>query len=91
MVSLSAVEGYAADVWPGHMHAVVSIPDTRKGEQIVLITDKQQADRRELSDYAKGQGITELMVPRDIRSVDAVPLLGTGKIDYMGVKAMVEG
>ena len=91
MVSLSAVEGYAADVWPGHMHAVVSIPDVRKGEQMVLITDKQQADHRELSDYAKDQGITELMVPRDIRSVDAVPLLGTGKIDYMGVNAMVEG
>jgi acyl-[acyl-carrier-protein]-phospholipid O-acyltransferase/long-chain-fatty-acid--[acyl-carrier-protein] ligase len=90
MVSLSAIEGYAAEVWPGHTHAVVSIPDARKGEQLILITDKPQADRRELSDYAKGEGITELMVPRHIRSVDAVPLLGTGKIDYMGVKAMVD-
>ena len=53
MVSLSAIEGYAAEVWPEHMHAVVSIPDARKGEQLILITDKPQADRQELSDYAK--------------------------------------
>jgi len=31
-VSLTAVEGYAAALWPEHMHAAVSIPDDRKGE-----------------------------------------------------------
>ena len=34
MVSLAAVEGYANAIWPEHAHAVVSIPDTRKGEQL---------------------------------------------------------
>lgn len=90
MVSLSAVEGYAAAVWPDNMHAVVSIPDDRKGEQIVLVTDNANADRKTLSEYAKQEGITELMIPRDIRSVESIPVLGTGKTDYVGVKELVE-
>lgn len=90
MVSLSAVESYAAAVWPDHMHAVISIPDERKGEQIVLVTDNPDADRKALSAYAKEEGITELMIPKDIRSVDKVPVLGTGKIDYVGIKDLVQ-
>jgi acyl-[acyl-carrier-protein]-phospholipid O-acyltransferase/long-chain-fatty-acid--[acyl-carrier-protein] ligase len=90
MVSLGAVEGYAAETWPGHAHAAVSIPDARKGEQLVLVTDRPDADRRDLLEYAKREDVSELMVPKDIRIVDAVPVLGTGKTDYVSVKAMVE-
>jgi acyl-[acyl-carrier-protein]-phospholipid O-acyltransferase / long-chain-fatty-acid--[acyl-carrier-protein] ligase len=91
MVSLTAVESYAAETWPEHNHAVMSIPDARKGEQLVLVTDRPEADRQDLLAYAQRQGITELMVPKDIRTVHAVPLLGTGKVDYVGVKSIVEG
>jgi len=91
MVSLSAVEGYANAVWPGHIHAVISVPDARKGEQLVLTTDKPDADRDDLLNYAKDQGIAELMVPKTIHIVDQIPVLGTGKVDYVGVKALVEG
>jgi len=90
MVSLSAVEGHAAAIWPDHNHAVVSIPDARKGEQLVLVTDNPEADRQSLLDHAKKDGIPELMVPKDIRTVATVPLLGTGKIDYAGVKEIAE-
>lgn len=89
MVSLSAVESYAAQVWPEHMHAVVTVPDPRKGEQLVLVTDKPDARREDLSDYAKREGITELMVPKDIRPIAAVPVLGTGKVDYQSVMELV--
>lgn len=91
MVSLSAVEGHAAAIWPDHHHAVVSIPDARKGEQLVLVTDNPDAERKSLLDHAKKEGISELMVPKDIRTVATVPLLGTGKIDYTGVKEIAEG
>ncbi len=91
MVSLSAVEGYANAVWPGHMHAVIGVPDARKGEQLVLVTDKPDTDRDDLLNYAKDQGIAELMVPKTIHIVDQIPVLGTGKVDYVGVKALVEG
>ena len=91
MVSLSAVESYASDVWPDHMHAIVSLPDARKGEQLVLVTDHQEAARDDLLAYAKSQGIAELMVPRTILPVDSLPLLATGKVDYVGVQALAKG
>lgn len=90
MVSLSAVESHAAAIWPDFNHAVVSIPDARKGEQLVLVTDNPTADRQALLDFAKKEGISELMVPKDIRPVGAVPLLGTGKTDYTAVKEIAE-
>ena len=90
MVSLSAVEGYASAVWPEHLHAVVSVPDPRKGEQLVLVTEKSDASREPLLAYAKDQGIAEIMVPKTIRIVDRIPMLATGKLDYVGVKSLVE-
>jgi acyl-[acyl-carrier-protein]-phospholipid O-acyltransferase/long-chain-fatty-acid--[acyl-carrier-protein] ligase len=83
MVSLPAVEGYAAAVWPGCQHAVVTRPDPKKGEQLVLFTTARDADHKALQEWARGNGVTELMVPRDIRPVEALPVLGTGKIDYV--------
>lgn len=91
MVSLSAVEANAAAIWPDSMHAVVSMPDSRKGEQLVLATNHKAADRADLLRFAKSEGIAELMVPKDIRIVDTIPILGTGKVDYAGVQALVDG
>ncbi|RED49079.1 acyl-[ACP]--phospholipid O-acyltransferase [Aestuariispira insulae] len=82
MVSLTAVEGQAAKLWPDSLHAVIAVPDARKGEQLVLVTDRDDASRAALSAHAKEEGVAELMVPREVRVVAAVPLLGTGKIDY---------
>ena len=89
MVSLPAVEGYAAQVWPGAEHAVVTKPDPKKGEQLVLFTTAKEASFADLSSWAKANGIAELSVPRDIRVIDALPVLGTGKIDYVTLGRMV--
>lgn len=90
MVSLAAVEGFLAKLWPEHHHAVVNLPDEKKGEQLVLITDKKGAKRADIVKYTRENGIGELSVPRTIKTVDSVPLLGTGKTDYTGVKAIAE-
>jgi acyl-[acyl-carrier-protein]-phospholipid O-acyltransferase/long-chain-fatty-acid--[acyl-carrier-protein] ligase len=82
MVSLPAVEGYAAALWPDAQHAVVTRPDARKGEQLVLFTTARDATAAGLQSWAKANGVTELMVPRELRVVDALPVLGTGKLDY---------
>ncbi len=83
MVSLPAVEGYAAAVWPDFEHAVVARPDPKKGEQLVLFTTNRTATHSSLSAWGKANGIAELMIPRDIRPLDALPVLGTGKLDYV--------
>ena len=90
MVSLAAVEELAAKAWPDRLHAVVSLPDPVKGEQLVLVTDQPDAQRAMLQQQARQAGMAELNVPKRILVVRQVPLLGTGKIDYAGAKALAE-
>ncbi len=88
MVSMTAAEALVAAVWPGEPMAVVAVPDARKGEQLLLVTARADADTRDLLTYARSKGIPEIMVPRAIVKVAAVPLLGTGKVDYPAVSAL---
>ena len=88
MVSLPAVEGYAAQLWPGSDNAVVTRPDPRKGEQLVLFTTRAGAKAGDLGAWGKAHGVAELALPRDIRVVEALPVLGTGKLDYVTMGEM---
>src|SRR6185312_14958199 len=45
MVSLAAVEALAAQCWPNAHHAVAALPDPRRGEQLVLVTEAEDASR----------------------------------------------
>jgi acyl-[acyl-carrier-protein]-phospholipid O-acyltransferase/long-chain-fatty-acid--[acyl-carrier-protein] ligase len=91
MVSLPAVEGYAGAVWPGAEHAVVTRPDPKKGEQLVLFTTATDAAQKALQEWARANGVTELMIPKDIRVLEVLPVLGTGKIDYVTLNGMAAG
>ncbi len=82
MVSLAAVEELASRAWPDAVHAAVTLSDARKGEQIVLLTEQADAERKRLVEAARRGGYSELMVPRRVVPVESVPLLGSGKIDY---------
>jgi len=85
MVSLSVTESIAHSVWPQFEHAVVSIPDERKGEQLVLVTTNPNPKREELSAFAAKEGITALALPATLLPVAKMPLLGTGKTDYVTI------
>jgi acyl-[acyl-carrier-protein]-phospholipid O-acyltransferase / long-chain-fatty-acid--[acyl-carrier-protein] ligase len=89
MVSLTAVEEFISSLWPEAMHAVISVADEKKGEQLVLVTTEPQATREELLAQAKVKGISTLNLPARIICVETLPLLGSGKIDYMKLPAMV--
>ncbi len=82
MVSMPAAEALAAALWPGAAHAVVAVPDGRKGEALVLLTTQPDAAVPALLAHARSKGAAEIAVPRVIRLVPALPLLGTGKVDY---------
>ncbi|CAA7618885.1 Acyl-CoA synthetase/AMP-acid ligase II [Candidatus Terasakiella magnetica] len=90
MVSLGSVENTVAELWPGIAHAVVAVPDDRKGEQLVLVTERAGASRADLLAHFRAKGLAELLVPRTVLPVDKIPLLATGKTDYVGVKKLVE-
>jgi acyl-[acyl-carrier-protein]-phospholipid O-acyltransferase/long-chain-fatty-acid--[acyl-carrier-protein] ligase len=88
MVSLAAVEMKLQQAFPDHTHAVVAVPDPRKGEQLVLFTTDGKLDRSRLAEGLKAQGAMELMIPRIIMSVETIPILGTGKTDYVTLNRM---
>ena len=91
MISLPAVEGYVATLWPEAEHAVVTRPDARKGEQLVLFTTARDAKAAALQAWGRANGVTELALPREIRVLDSLPLLGTGKTDYALMTQMATG
>lgn len=90
MVSLAVVENCASAVWPDNLHAAAIMPDAKKGEQVILVTDRADAPRALLLAWAQSHGVPEIAVPKKIVSVDEIPVLGTGKIDYLKVKTLAE-
>ena len=90
MVSLTAAEDIAVAVWPEGRHAVIAVPDPRKGERLILLTDRREADVDALLAHAKAIGAPELTVPRKILAVPEIPVLGTGKTDYVAIQRMAE-
>jgi acyl-[acyl-carrier-protein]-phospholipid O-acyltransferase / long-chain-fatty-acid--[acyl-carrier-protein] ligase len=88
VISLAAVEALAAQAVPGKEFAVVAVPDARKGEHTVLLTTDPSLTREIFSRYARAKGAPELMVPSEILVVDKVPVLGTGKADYVAATAL---
>jgi acyl-[acyl-carrier-protein]-phospholipid O-acyltransferase/long-chain-fatty-acid--[acyl-carrier-protein] ligase len=89
MVSLTAIENYIAELWPDNHHAAINIPDIKKGEQVILITNHKNPSRDEIVAYARGKGISELSIPRRVVYLDKVPVLATGKINYVELKNWV--
>ncbi|NNE21312.1 MAG: acyl-[ACP]--phospholipid O-acyltransferase [Rhizobiales bacterium] len=85
MVSLAAVETKIQSAFKDDDHAVVSVPDPKKGERLVLVTTKAKLARKTLSDALKKDGVVELMVPRTIVEVKEIPVLGSGKVDYVTI------
>lgn len=88
MISLTAVEGEIKALWKDFDHAVVSVADDKKGEQLVLFTTNEKASREEIVDYFQKSGINELSVPKTIRIMEAIPIMGSGKVDYVRINEM---
>jgi acyl-[acyl-carrier-protein]-phospholipid O-acyltransferase/long-chain-fatty-acid--[acyl-carrier-protein] ligase len=66
------------------------VPDLRKGERLILVTQKKDATRSELQAFAKGRHASDLMIPAEVGVVDKLPLLGSGKVDMMGLAKLVQ-
>ena len=89
MISLGSVEDFVLRCWPGFAHAAVALPDPRKGEQVILVTTRPDPQLSELQAAARTEGQTELMVPKTVLHIPALPLLGTGKTDYVALLRQV--
>lgn len=88
MVSLTSVEELAMLSWPNIKHAAVAAYDERKGEKIILFTEHKTPDRKQLQEVARNKHMSELTIPKTIVHLDKIPVLGTGKTDYISLNKL---
>ena len=82
MISLAAVEEMLISVDTEFDYAAVSIEDEKKGEQIVLFTTNKNLKRDLISKICKEKQLSELYIPKVIISINELPVLATGKLNY---------
>jgi acyl-[acyl-carrier-protein]-phospholipid O-acyltransferase / long-chain-fatty-acid--[acyl-carrier-protein] ligase len=90
MISLAAVEMLAGELWPNAPSAVVAVPDARKGERLILVTQQKDATRARFQTYAREHGASELMMPSEVVILEKMPMLGSGKVDLLSVAKVMQ-
>lgn len=87
MISLDAVEKTAEKCFGTDRNAAVNVPDAKRGEKIILYTMNRDATKQALREFMSGTRQNMLAVPAEIVVVDKLPLLGSGKTDYVALRA----
>jgi len=90
MISLEVVEKISTLASESFAHAASTQADPQRGENVILFTLDSQLTRDQLQATARSAGYPEIAVPRKVVHVESLPLLGTGKIDYVTLKNMAE-
>jgi acyl-[acyl-carrier-protein]-phospholipid O-acyltransferase/long-chain-fatty-acid--[acyl-carrier-protein] ligase len=91
MISLTAVELRIAEtgIMGEHEFAITAVPDSVKGERIVLLVKGDATlDTEEISRSLRKSGIPPLMQPGSVFCVNTIPKLGSGKWDFNGMKKL---
>ncbi|SFL11918.1 acyl-[acyl-carrier-protein]-phospholipid O-acyltransferase / long-chain-fatty-acid--[acyl-carrier-protein] ligase [Paenibacillus sp. 1_12] len=90
MISLQLVEELAASCYGDIPLAAISVTDSRKGERILLFATKKGLNLQEFKGKLNDKGYTPMLLPSRIQIIDKLPLLGSGKTDYVALKKQVE-
>lgn len=90
MVSLGAIEFAINTLWEGYSQCLVVVPDDKKGEQLILLTEKQDANLEEIIQNFHKNGYSDLWLPKKIIITENFPVLGSGKTDFGKAKEYVE-
>jgi acyl-[acyl-carrier-protein]-phospholipid O-acyltransferase/long-chain-fatty-acid--[acyl-carrier-protein] ligase len=88
-IAYNTVNQLVGEIWPGVKAVTVAVKDERKGERLVVLTDDPRVNRAEIIAGAKRMGVTERAIPSEI-VIAAVPVLGTGKTDFVSARKFVE-
>ncbi|MNG09293.1 Bifunctional protein Aas [compost metagenome] len=86
-VSLGMVEALVSRILEvPAMCAAVQVPDRRKGERIIVFHTSKASPLEALRELMKQEGQPGIYMPSELRYIEKLPLLGSGKIDYVSLK-----
>ena len=90
MISLGAVEKKIQDtpVLEGCDYVITTVPDSAKGEKIVLLYQGEKEPSQVLSELRASNNFPPIMLPSAAFQVEKVPKLGTGKADFTTAKKL---
>ena len=93
MVSLTAVEDALAGAFPHYglrcQVAVVARLDEEKGEKLIAVSNEARLSIEEVRAAVKARGLPNLAVPREVKFINEIPKLGTGKTNHRELDKLV--
>ena len=90
MISLAAIEEVLSEAWPEDKHAVVMLKGGPRGETLSLVTSRPDLKREDVRQALTDLGMAELAVPKKVLLMEDIPLLSTGKIDYVSLEEILK-
>jgi acyl-[acyl-carrier-protein]-phospholipid O-acyltransferase/long-chain-fatty-acid--[acyl-carrier-protein] ligase len=92
MVPHIKVEEAINEILGDSLSAVTAIPDESRGERLIAFYVKPEVSPEELSSRLTDTDLPRLWIPRrdNLVPIDAIPTLGTGKVDLRGLKELAK-
>ncbi len=87
-VEQKLLEAFGLGGAEGYVVFVAGVPDPAKGEQLVLLTTREEVTAEAVREKLAAAGVTNLWIPKIVKKVDAIPVLGTGKLDLKAAKEL---
>jgi acyl-[acyl-carrier-protein]-phospholipid O-acyltransferase/long-chain-fatty-acid--[acyl-carrier-protein] ligase len=84
-VEQKIVEVFGWDESEGYSAVVMGVPDATKGEALVLLCTRP-VTTEQVREKLLAAGLPNLFVPKIIKRVEKIPVLGTGKLDLKGCR-----
>ena len=87
-VEARIVEAFGCDETDGYAAVVMGVPDATKGEQLVLLSTRDEITPEAVREKLTELGLPNLWIPKVVKRVNKIPVLGTGKLDLKAAKEM---
>ena len=73
-----------------HVCVVTSVPDDAKGERLVALYTDRDLSPPQIWEALAASDLPKLWIPKreDLRYVESIPTLGTGKVDLRAVRQL---
>jgi acyl-[acyl-carrier-protein]-phospholipid O-acyltransferase/long-chain-fatty-acid--[acyl-carrier-protein] ligase len=89
-IETKIIEEYGLKTEEERVIAIVGVPDRSKGEALVLLTTRDLS-KDKIRELLLANGLPSLWIPRTIKRVDKIPILGSGKLDLGKCRVLALG